>query len=229
MVSANPVSTLAPHEAARLLARPGWAPAAEPGPRRARARLAARRLHDRQRPGSALHHVLAQTLVRRPGSATARPTRRCSRTRSGRSPGAGRRRSTRCGRGTRGAGAAAPAAPRATPSHRDDSPRCCCHSRRHGAAGCALGVDPRVLAACADARGDAPAAAEHAARRRPRRDPRALRGRPLRHVVDEAAVDAQRAAGRRRRLLGGEVGDEVRDLDRLDQPLDQRGRAVLAR
>ena len=44
-------------------------------------------------------------------------------------------------------------------------------------------------------------------------------------VVDEAAVDAHRSAGRRRREVRAEVGDEVRDLDRLDQPLDQRASA----
>ena len=64
MVNANPVATLAAHEAARLL-RDGWAGAAPDRDTLALGSLLAGYALDNT--GLALHHVLAQTLVRLAG------------------------------------------------------------------------------------------------------------------------------------------------------------------
>ncbi len=162
MVNANPVATLAAHEAARLLRRRLG---------RATSRTATRSRSARCSPATrsttpalALHHVLAQTLVRVAG----------------------------VGHGAANAamlphtiGALAWRFPSAIDALNaavgEDVVEVALRIRAHTGAGGLrdLGVDPAVLPDCADAAAARPQLQAHPAGRRPRRNPRSLRERAL--------------------------------------------------
>ena len=175
---ANPVSTLAALEAARLIV--GALPAQRrPRPRRAGARRAAGRLHDRLDRLRPAPRALADARAARAGSATARPTRSCSRTRSARSPGASRRWIERLGEAM-GGDPAEFAAP------------LCARTRRHAA-----GRARRRRGGARRVRrrgGRAARARPHAAARGPRGAARAVRRRVVSHIDISVcrAVEAER-------------------------------------